>query len=119
MSAKFGEWVRRWRVGPGMNDAPGVEFYSGFDGEVGDGWLEILERLAEDLVALGWDRGVYQIKEKFGGLRFYLRDEATTEMCERVEQAQEESLRTCEDCGRPGRLRKFGWWRTLCDGCAN
>ncbi len=28
------------------------------------------------------------------------------------------SLLTCQECAAPGRLRRFAWMRTLCDGCA-
>jgi hypothetical protein len=69
----FQAWVERWRIGPGMNDPPGSERYSGVDGTVGEGWINILDRLAEDLVAMGWDRRLDQVKEKFGRLRFYVR----------------------------------------------
>jgi len=33
--------------------------------------------------------------------------------------AEEESAKTCEDCGRPGRLRGKGWVVTLSDQCWN
>lgn len=112
----FKEWVRKWHISPGMNDDPKkTEFYSGFDGEVGDGWVPILDRLATDLVALGWDRKVYQIKEKFGTLRFYAGDNTTDEMGERIGEAESESAITCEECGAPGELRQGGWLKTLCD----
>lgn len=55
-----------------------------------------------------------QVKEKFGTLRFYMSSE-TEEMSEAIEEAEEESARTCETCGRGGRLRpKLGWIQTLC-----
>lgn len=28
------------------------------------------------------------------------------------------SLLTCQECAAPGRVRRFAWMRTLCDGCA-
>jgi hypothetical protein len=33
----------------------------------------------------------------------------------RIETAQQESFRTCETCGQPGRLRESGWIKTSCD----
>lgn len=62
---------------------------------------------------------VSQIKEKFGGLRFYYRydgDKAVGErLYEIVQRAENQSYGTCEVCGQPGELRKRSWWRTLCD----
>lgn len=34
-----------------------------------------------------------------------------------VEEAERASESVCEDCGKPGRLRAGGWYRTLCDDC--
>lgn len=144
----FKEWVRKHRIGPGMNDNhPGArkfveelatgegklgerfgesakdqvslmdeQLYSGFDGDVGPGWVPILDRLAEDLIKLGWDRDLHQVKEKFGTLRFYIgRD--TPEIDKRIQQAEEESAVTCEECGKPGKLCGTGWVITLCEPC--
>ena len=69
---------------------------------VGPGWKDIITSLYEDLIKLGWDRKVYQVKEKFGGLRFYI-GEGTTEIFDRIALAEEASLETCEECGKPGR----------------
>ncbi len=99
-----------------MNDPPDGGLYSGFGGSVGEGWLPILDRLAEDLVRMGWDRQLDQVKEKFGTLRFYLRA-STAEMGERIDRAISESGRTCENCGAPGRRAGRGWIRTLCEPC--
>lgn len=59
-----------------------------------------------------------QIKEKFGGLRFYYTggDEHISGL---VSFAETISLRTCEMCGSPGRQTKKGWVRTLCKPCAD
>lgn len=56
-----------------------------------------------------------QVKEKFGGLRFYM--SATTEAIhDTIARAAEKSFHSCEDCGRPGKLRRRrGWLATLCD----
>ena len=34
-------------------------------------------------------------------------------------KAEKESMKTCEDCGKPGCAREGGWTLTLCDDCAN
>jgi hypothetical protein len=57
---------------------------------------------------------VEQIKEKFGGLRFYYSggDEKIQGM---VRMAEAWADRHCEECGKPGQKRSGGWIRTLCD----
>ena len=83
---------------------------------VGEGWSEILDDLVRDLETLGWDGTVYQVKEKFGGLRFYIGD-GGDEIWERIRKAEEESIKTCEDCGADGKRRGGSWIRTLCEEC--
>lgn len=56
-----------------------------------------------------------QVKEKFGGLRFYV-DGASEELRAQIALAEMLSFRICEVCGAPGSLRREGWFRTLCDG---
>ncbi len=55
-----------------------------------------------------------QIKEKFGGLRFYTNGEDDV-VSALISMAESMSYRTCETCGSPGRSRNSGWIRTLCD----
>lgn len=57
-----------------------------------------------------------QVKEKFGGLRFYVNN------CDDyvhgvISMAESMSYRTCESCGGRGSRRSGGWIRTLCDAC--
>ena len=60
---------------------------------------------------------IHQIKEKFGGLRFYV-GPASDSLLNAIEDAESLSFTICEDCGEPGKTRGGGWIRTLCDGCA-
>ncbi len=55
-----------------------------------------------------------QVKEKFGGLRFYCDggDDFTEGL---IQMAEIMSERTCEDCGNKGKLYKQGWHKTLCE----
>jgi hypothetical protein len=85
--------------------------------QVGPGWCGIVHRLVADLLELGWDGEVFQVKEKFGGLRFYIRD-STPAMSNRIFMAEGQSYRTCEQCGEPGVIRgDRSWILTLCDTC--
>lgn len=81
---------------------------------VGDGWLPLVERLIVNLIALGWDRDCHQIKEKFGGLRFYI-GAGSAAVHDAIQAAEDESFRTCEECGAPGKRRGGGWVKTLCN----
>ena len=40
--------------------------------ECGNGWYPLIKDLITDLIELGWDKQVCQVKEKFGALRFYI-----------------------------------------------
>ena len=82
---------------------------------VGEGWYPIIKDLINELIALGWDKRPTQVKEKFGGLRFYLETypEGAQEVITKYEKL---SYETCEKCGEKGTNRKIkGWYYTLCD----
>jgi len=82
---------------------------------VKSGWYPIIKSLIEDLISLGWDKQTTQVKEKFGGLRFYI-NSGSPVIHQRILQAETESYNTCEVCGKSGELRKdIGWYSTLCD----
>jgi hypothetical protein len=55
-----------------------------------------------------------QIKEKYGGLRFYY-DGGTPEVAAYIDFAEFHSERICDVCGAPGKPRGNGWIRTVCD----
>lgn len=85
---------------------------SGFG--IGEGWLPLVKKLIEDLIAIGWDKQICQVKEKFGGLRFYTNalPEGGHEL---VRAAENASYTICETCGQPGEQRALHWVLTLCD----
>jgi hypothetical protein len=92
-----------------------------------DGWYALIMQLTHDIWEIVKDLPVadrptvVQVKEKLGGLRYYMvgvHDSVAPEVYKLVRQAEEESYRTCERCGRPGELRRFAWLRTLCTECA-
>ena len=57
---------------------------------------------------------VAQIKEKFGGLRFYY-DGGDEYIHGLVSMAESWADIACEECGGIGERRSGGWIRTLCD----
>ena len=82
---------------------------------VGEGWYGIVKELIEDLIKLGWNKQVCQVKEKFGGLRFYIND-GDNEIHDRIIDAEKKSYEVCEKCGNHGELRNdIGWYLTLCE----
>ena len=83
--------------------------------EVGPGWYPLVKELILDLINLGWDKQVCQVKEKFGGLRFYI-NSGSDEVHKRISKAENDSYEICEVTGEPGKLRNdIGWYTTLCD----
>jgi hypothetical protein len=85
-------------------------------GSVGPGWVPLVESLIQDLIAMGWDKRLAQVKEKFGLLRFYI-SAGTEEMRNRIGKAEGDSALICEDCGAAGTLQGENWVRTLCSSC--
>jgi hypothetical protein len=57
---------------------------------------------------------VEQIKEKFGGLRFY-HIGGNSRIDGMVTMAEAWAAHTCEECGKLGTLRTGRWIKTLCD----
>jgi len=58
-----------------------------------------------------------QVKEKFGGLRFYTYG-GNDRIYGMITMAESMSYKICEACGVPGRPNKGGSWiLTLCDPC--
>jgi hypothetical protein len=54
-----------------------------------------------------------QVKEKFGGLRFYVNG-GDEKIHNYISMAESMSYRMCEVCGSPGKLYTDGWYTTLC-----
>lgn len=104
----------------GLTQSP-MESCLAFGFECADGWFDVLWRLCEDIEKLNppEEFEVYQVKEKFGGLRFYV-GAATEEIFDRIEQAEKESYETCETCGSKDNVTSEGSWIvTLCKECRN
>lgn len=87
-----------------------------FGAEVQDGWKNLLDGLFVKLITLDPMRTVrvLQIKEKFGGLRFYVHG-ANKQVHDLISEYESESYKICEECGEPGALRIDGYWyKTRC-----
>lgn len=91
---------------------------------VGSGWVPLVEELDRNILELDPGRKINQVKEKFGGLRYYittssdLSDDTADKICDLIEEAESKSITICEACGAPGRLCTPRWWiLTLCEEC--
>lgn len=82
-----------------------------FGVECRSGWKKIIEPLFE--LCATEKVQVLQVKEKFGGLRFYV-GAASEEVHAAIEKAENDSFTICEYCGDPGLRRGGGWLKTLC-----
>jgi len=99
-----------------------AEPYGGFC--VNEGWWPILTNLCANIQHhLDWKNKtsevipqvtVAQIKEKFGGLRFYY-DGGDDQIQGMVTMAEAWASNTCEICGVPATKQTTGWIKTVCD----
>lgn len=83
-----------------------------FGFECDDGWYDLLDNMLNKLYALE-NVTIYQIKEKFGGLRVYAcGPKKAFDITDKTEKTAET---ICEVCGKKGKLcDKHGWYKTLC-----
>lgn len=93
-----------------------------FGCECDDGWFDLLNELCTEIQSyLDKKKGckqvvAAQVKEKFGGLRFYYDggDEQTEKF---VMKAEQESEKICEMCGNKGEIGGDYWLKCLCEKC--
>lgn len=92
--------------------------------ECGDGWYNLIDKLC-DWLQFNTDSNNHlpkyanqvvavQVKEKFGGLRFYV-DGASDVQDAAISFAESMSYRICDVCGAPGKPNGSGWIRTRCE----
>lgn len=78
---------------------------------IGAGWSDLIDEIYNKLPDNAF---ILQIKEKFGGLRFYV-DNISGEVQDFIWEVEDRSLGICEVCGKEGKPRDGGWIKTLCD----
>ena len=101
--------------------------------ECGDGWFDLAYKLSADVEAEAnalnlnqkqWPTAL-QVKEKFGTLSYYLAVGKRNidgrgmlpSFVPLIEKAGEESITTCETCGKPGILYQSSYWHVACATC--
>lgn len=92
------------------------------------GWnIAFGKQMVEELGALlekynyQGEYSICQIKEKFGGLRWYdngFPTEGYEEYKEWLDKYEELSYKTCIDCGKPAKYFTRGWITPICEDCA-
>ena len=85
-----------------------------------DGWFKIIDdlsaKLTKEIELEGGELHCFDVKEKYGTLRYYM-DGETPKISVLIDKAEGESAKTCEMCGKQGKLRGTAWVSILCDGC--
>lgn len=98
--------------------------------ECGDGWFDLIDKLCFylDQAAKNASYGstdeskkdnqpiAIQVKEKFGGLRFYISG-GNERMHGMISMAEGFSFSVCESCGSKGSKKGKAWLYTMCDLC--
>lgn len=89
--------------------------------KVGDGWHRIINDIDESLTALLGDYDLLQIKEQYGGLRYYVildhryANLNIVQAIRAITEGEQASWTTCEGCEEPGHVEYHaGWYKTLC-----
>lgn len=89
-----------------------------------DGWYDLIHKLCSDIMVLdpGPNFKVTQVKEKFGGLRFYVSgadEDKWLVIGPLIRDAENDSYKICEHCGTREEVtvNKRGYIQTLCDSC--
>jgi len=94
--------------------------------ECGDGWFWLLDNLCQSIQSyIDYNTHknitqvtVEQVKEKFGGLRFYIEggDDTIHGM---ISLAERMSYNICETCGSTENIgQTSGWIKNICEDCA-
>jgi len=86
------------------------------------GWNQLIYDLSAELKQMGFNGEVLQIKEKFGGLRYYIAhddNELYDRMHRLINEYEKKSFTICEMCGsdKGKLLNKNYWYRTRCPEC--
>ena len=114
--------IRNWKT-----DKP-IEYPYTYLDDMLYGWKrafgkQMCEEIRQVLIKGGYlyDYRVVQVKEKFGGLRWY--DEGAPssiyrELQDVIDKYEELSYCTCRCCGRPATKISLGWISPFCDRCA-
>lgn len=86
-----------------------------YENSVGLGWQPLVKTLVTYCERKDKNIPIEQIKQKFGGLRFYIGPTDDPEIHTMIKFAEWVAEITCEECGKEGKIRSNGWRKCLCD----
>jgi hypothetical protein len=92
-------------------------------GDTGPGWLPLIKELDSKMSELDPNYRINQIKEKFGGLRYYFSSSSNNAdaMYDLEYEYEAKSFKICEYCGSEEDVTteagKGGWVKTFCKNC--
>lgn len=127
LKEKHKELLNKLNVETDFSDVKNKTPIEVFGIECGNGWYKIIDNLCKTIETLIKDDNypeVHQIKEKFGGLRFYV-GSMTEDNYKQIHGAtllaEYMSYEICEKCGSTDNVEvdESGWIRTLCEECRN
>jgi hypothetical protein len=84
------------------------------------GWKSLIKELDSKMSELDPNYTIEQIKEKFGGLRFYFFSSSNNAdaMYDLEDEYEAKSYKICEGCGSEVNITTEGsWLKTFCDKC--
>lgn len=86
--------------------------------EAWDGWRDLICDLIDRIEGAGVRCQLFEVKEKFGGLCFYMADDVDDPIAQWIEETENKSFSICEKCGNSGtETVSGGWAKTLCQPC--
>lgn len=88
------------------------------------GWAPLIRCIDETIKNTDPNYEVQQIKEKFGGLRFYFGCQSIFDINKIVNNIAGQSSKLCDNCGTSKEVTSKAnegsyWIRTLCEKCRN
>ena len=92
------------------------EYWKSID--VDEGWYQLIVDCDKELTAIDPNYQIFQVKQKFGGLRYYVQpsqSDTLKAINEVISKYEAIAAKTCEATGKPGVLMKSigGWYKTL------
>lgn len=82
----------------------------GCGSQISEGWFDIVRELDTKIAKLCPDYVVDQVKEKFGGLRYYIGavpEDVFEEVRKLIREAEAKSVETCDICGEPAKINTY------------
>lgn len=94
-----------------------IEAGKGCGSWIQPGWFNLVVELDKQLAQLHPDYVIDQVKEKFGGLRYYVSGVDSELGNQLITDAESKSYQICDQCGAPGQKCVINemWLATRCE----